>query len=120
MRHHHAFPDRQVNGHTLDVGGDYQWRKDGEAHLFSPQIIHTLQKAVRTGNYETFKQYSALVNEQMKQLYTLRGLLDFKKREPIPHRGSRIGRGDPQALQDRRDELRLDLAGGARRRSPSP
>ena len=83
-RHSHAFPDRQVNGHTLDAGGEYQWRKEGEAHLFSPQTIHTLQKAVRTGSYETFKQYSSLVNEQGKKHYTLRGLLDFKKREPVP------------------------------------
>ncbi len=84
MRHNHAFPDRQVNGHTLEVGGDYQWRKEGEAHLFSPQVIHTLQKAVRTGSYETYKQYAVLVNNQMKQHYTLRGLLDFKQRTPVP------------------------------------
>ncbi len=84
MRHNHAFPDRQVNGHTLEVGGDYQWRKEGEAHLFSPQVIHSLQKAVRTGSYDTYKQYALLVNEQMKQFYTLRGLLEFKKQTPIP------------------------------------
>jgi glutamate synthase (ferredoxin) len=84
MRHNHAFPDRQVNGQTLDAGGEYQWRKEGEAHLFSPQVIHTLQKAVRSGNFETFQQYSALVNEQTKKHYTLRGLLDFKKQTPVP------------------------------------
>ena len=83
-RHSHAFPDRQVNGHTLEVGGDYQWRKEGESHLFSPQVIHSLQKAVRTGSYETFKQYSGLVNEQGKKHFTLRGLLDFRKRTPVP------------------------------------
>jgi glutamate synthase (ferredoxin) len=70
--------------HALDVGGDYQWRKEGEAHLFNPLTIHTLQKAVRTGNYETFKQYSSLVNTQVKQIYTLRGLLDFKAQTPVP------------------------------------
>jgi glutamate synthase (ferredoxin) len=84
MRHSHAFPDRQVNGHTLEVGGDYQWRKEGEAHLFSPQVIHSLQKAVRTGSYETYKHYAGLVNEQGKAHFTLRGLLDLKKREPVP------------------------------------
>jgi glutamate synthase (ferredoxin) len=84
VRHSHAFPDRQVNGQTLEAGGDYQWRKEGEGHLFSPQVIHTLQKAVRTGNYATFKQYSALVNEQDRTHYTLRSLLDFKKRTPVP------------------------------------
>jgi glutamate synthase (ferredoxin) len=84
LRHSHAFPDRQTNGHTLDVGGEYQWRKDGEAHLFSPQTIHALQKAVKEGKYELYKQYAALVNEQNQKFYTLRGLLAFKQRESIP------------------------------------
>ncbi|PSB61110.1 glutamate synthase large subunit, partial [filamentous cyanobacterium CCP1] len=83
LRHRHAFPDRQTNGHTLDVGGEYQWRKEGEAHLFSPQTIHALQKAVREGDYEQYKQYAALVNEQNQKFFTLRGLLEFKSREPI-------------------------------------
>jgi glutamate synthase (ferredoxin) len=83
LRHNHAFPDRPANNPTLEVGGEYQWRKDGEAHLFSPQTIHFLQKAVREGNYEQFKQYAALVNEQNQKFYTLRGLLEFKAREPI-------------------------------------
>jgi glutamate synthase (ferredoxin) len=84
LRHRHAFPDREVNGHTLDVGGEYQWRKDGEAHLFSPETIHTLQKAVQTGNYDNFKKYSALVNEQNQKFFTLRGLLQFKSHQSIP------------------------------------
>ncbi len=83
-RHSHAFPDRQVNGHALDAGGEYQWRKDGEAHLFSPQTVHALQRAVRTGSYPAFQQYSALVNDQGRAHYTLRGLLDFKQCEPVP------------------------------------
>jgi glutamate synthase (ferredoxin) len=84
LRHHQAFPDRPSNGHTLDVGGEYQWRKEGEAHLFSPQTIHTLQRAVREGNYDLYKQYAAMVNEQNQKFFTLRGLLEFKAREPIP------------------------------------
>lgn len=84
LRHSHAFPDREVNGHTLDVGGEYQWRKDGEAHLFSPETIHTLQKAVRTDSYALYKQYAALVNEQNQKHFTLRGLLAFKPRQPVP------------------------------------
>jgi glutamate synthase (ferredoxin) len=84
LRHSRAFPDREGREPTLDVGGDYQWRKDGEAHLFSPQTIHTLQKAVREGNYDLFKQYAALVNEQNQQLFTLRGLLQFKTQQSIP------------------------------------
>jgi glutamate synthase (ferredoxin) len=84
LRHSHAFPDRPTNGHTLDVGGEYQWRKEGEVHLFSPQTIHTLQKAAREGNYELYKQYAKLVNEQNQKYFTLRGLLEFKQRESVP------------------------------------
>jgi len=84
MRHSHAFPDRDANGHTLDVGGEYQWRKDGEAHLLSPEIIHALQQAVREGNYELYKKYAAKVNEQNQKFFTLRGLLEFKASEAIP------------------------------------
>jgi glutamate synthase (ferredoxin) len=84
QRHQHAFPDRQVNGHTLDVGGQYQWRADGEYHLFNPQTVHKLQKAVRNNDYKTFKEYSQLVNEQNKRWCTLRALLDFKAGTAIP------------------------------------
>ncbi|MGA2029461.1 MAG: glutamate synthase large subunit [Verrucomicrobiota bacterium] len=83
-RHRHAFPDRQVNG-VLDAGGQYQWRDNGEFHLFNPQSIHKLQNACRTGNYKIFQEYAALINNQAKNLCTLRGLLDFKFAEnPIP------------------------------------
>jgi glutamate synthase (ferredoxin) len=84
LRHQRAFPDRSANGHVLDVGGQYQWRDEGEYHLFNPQTIHKLQHAVRTGNYKTFKEYSTLVNEQNRNWCTLRGLLDFKKVKPVP------------------------------------
>jgi glutamate synthase (ferredoxin) len=84
LRHSHAFPEREVNGHTLDAGGEYQWRKDGEAHLFSPETIHSLQKAVREGRYDLYKKYAALVNEQNQKFFTLRGLLEFKERQPVP------------------------------------
>ena len=84
IRHQHAFPERQVNGHTLDVGGQYQWRAEGEAHLFSPQTVHKLQLACRTSNYKVFKDYSSLVNDQTKKHFTLRGLLDFKPGKSVP------------------------------------
>jgi len=77
-RHRHAFPDRQVNGATLEAGGQYQWRKDGEYHLFNPDTVHKLQNAVRTKNYAAFKDYSKAVNEQATNLATLRGLLQIK------------------------------------------
>jgi glutamate synthase (ferredoxin) len=83
-RHNHAFPDRPVNG-VLDAGGQYQWRADGEYHLFNPQTIHKLQIACRLGSYKTFQEYAELVNNQAKNLCTLRGLLDFKWAEkPVP------------------------------------
>ena len=83
-RHHAAYPERQVNGHVLPVGGQYQWRDDGEAHLFNPETIHRLQKAVRTGSYAVFKEYAKLINDQSKNLCTLRSLLEFKAGSPIP------------------------------------
>jgi glutamate synthase (ferredoxin) len=84
IRHEHAFPKRQVNGHTLDVGGQYQWRAEGEYHLFNPQTVHKLQQSVRTGSYKIFQEYSALVNNQLKQFATLRGMLDLKPGTAIP------------------------------------
>ncbi len=84
LRHQHAFAGNESNGSTLDVGGEYQWRKDGEAHLLSPKAIHLLQQAAREGDYDVYKQYAALVNEQGQQRFRLRDLLQFKQREPIP------------------------------------
>jgi glutamate synthase (ferredoxin) len=83
-RHHSAFPERDVNGHGLPVGGQYQWRSEGEQHLFSPEAIHRLQKAVRTGSYAAFKEYSRIIDNQAQKLCTLRGLLDFKPGASIP------------------------------------
>src|SRR5688572_10947221 len=84
IRHREAFPPRSVNGHVLDVGGQYQWRQGGEYHLFNPQTVHKLQRACRSNDYKIFKEYSALVNDQTKQWCTLRGLLDFKPATAIP------------------------------------
>ncbi len=84
MRHRSAFPARPVNGHALETGGLYQWRADGEHHLFNPESIHRLQKAVRTGSYATYKSYAQLIDDQSKKLATLRGLLEFAPCEPVP------------------------------------
>jgi glutamate synthase (ferredoxin) len=84
MRHQAAFPERPLERHVLPVGGQYQWRAEGEYHLFNPETIHRLQKAVRTGSYATFRSYSSLVNDQAANLCTLRGLLDFKAGDPVP------------------------------------
>ena len=86
IRHRQAFPDRhiEIEEQALESGGMYQWRKDGEFHLFNPETIHLLQKAVRTGDYEVYKQYAKKVNDQSENLSTLRGLMKFKsKRTPV-------------------------------------
>jgi len=87
IRHRAAFPDRHIEAEeqALDSGGMYQWRADGEYHLFNPETIHLLQKAVRTGSYEVYKQYANKVNNQSENLSTLRGLMKFRsKRTPVP------------------------------------
>jgi glutamate synthase domain-containing protein 2/glutamate synthase domain-containing protein 3 len=85
LRHQAAFPPRPADAHTLPAGGQYQWRADGEHHLFNPESIHRLQKAVRTGSYETYKSYAQLIDDQSTRLATLRGLLEFKPaRKPVP------------------------------------
>lgn len=83
-RHNHAFPDRQVNGQTLDPGGQYQWRKDGEYHMFNPNTVHKLQIACRTNNFKTFREYSQAIDEQSKNFCTLRGLFEFKSGKSVP------------------------------------
>ncbi|MSU41828.1 MAG: glutamate synthase subunit alpha, partial [Pedosphaera sp.] len=84
LRHRGAFPDRRVGAPVLDVGGRYQWRRDGEYHLFNPDTVHKLQKAVRNADYKVFQDYSKAVNEQFHNWCTLRGLLDFKPATAIP------------------------------------
>jgi len=85
MRHQRAFPERSKGVDVLIPGGYYQWRADGDRHLFNPRTIHTLQLATRTNSYAAFKEYSTLVNAQEKEFCTLRALLDFTFAEnPIP------------------------------------
>jgi len=83
-RHRRAFPREAVNA-ELDAGGQYQWRDGGEYHLFNPQTIHKLQTACRLGSEKIYREYAELVNNQAKNLCTLRGLLDFNFAEkPVP------------------------------------
>ncbi len=85
LRHQKAYPERPVEQPDLDWGGEYQWRRDGEYHLFNPETVFKLQHATRTGQYKIFKEYTSLVDNQSKHLCTLRGLLDLKWAEqPIP------------------------------------
>jgi len=84
-RHHRAFPDRPVPGPDLDWGGQYQWRADGEYHMYNPETVHKLQYSTRMNNYRIFKEYTALMDSTSQKMCTLRGLLDLKFAEqPIP------------------------------------
>ncbi|MEW6301234.1 MAG: glutamate synthase large subunit, partial [Thermodesulfobacteriota bacterium] len=85
QQHAKAFPAIPVNGHTLEVHGQYQYRAGGELHLFNPKTVHLLQKACRNNDYATFKEYTKLIDDQSERMATLRGLLEFKSAEtPIP------------------------------------
>ena len=84
-RHRRAFPERLVGPRDLDWGGEYQWRVDGEYHLFNPDTVARLQHATRTGQYGLFKEYTRLVDEQGRRLCTLRGLFELQgAAAPIP------------------------------------
>ena len=84
-RHRRAFPARPMRLPDLDWGGQYQWRNDGEYHMYNPDSIHKLQYSTRTNNYKIFKEYTELINVASARLCTLRGLMDLKFAEnPIP------------------------------------
>jgi len=86
-RHHIAYPPGgEVPGtKRLPIGGEYQWRREGEPHLFDPETVFTLQHSTRNKRYDIFKRYTDRVNEQSERLMTLRGLFAFKEgaSEPI-------------------------------------
>ncbi|WP_405134087.1 glutamate synthase large subunit [Nocardia sp. NBC_01388] len=87
-RHRIAFlENRNERAHReLEVGGEYQWRREGEYHLFNPDTVFKLQHATRSGQYKVFKEYTRLVDDQSERLASLRGLFKFKSksRNPIP------------------------------------
>jgi len=86
-RHHIAYPPGgEVPGtKRLPIGGEYQWRRDGEPHLFDPETVFTLQHSTRNKRFDVFKRYTSRINDQSKSLMTLRGLFTFKEglRPPI-------------------------------------
>ena len=79
-RHHIAYPPGgEIPGtKRLPIGGEYQWRREGEPHLFDPETVFALQHATRNKRYDIFKRYTNRVDDQSKRLMTLRGLFDFK------------------------------------------
>ena len=86
QRHAFVHLELTIAGHLdLRAGGQYQWRKDGEHHMWNPDTIASLQQAVRTNNFETFRQFADYIDFESKRLCTIRGLLEFKKLDrPIP------------------------------------
>src|SRR3989475_4734714 len=84
LRHDHAYRVSPPLDGDLDVGGHYQWRRRGEHHAYNPNTVALLQHAVRAGSYRKFKEYSAVVNDESHRLCTIRGLLQFRKGDPIP------------------------------------
>jgi glutamate synthase (NADPH/NADH) large chain len=84
-RHATAYPrDGVAPAHReLEIGGEYQWRREGEPHLFDPETVFKLQHATKAGRYDIFKQYTQRVDEQSERLMTLRGLFKLKDAEAL-------------------------------------
>ena len=85
-RHQAAFVENpgETAHRDLDGGGEYQWRQEGEHHLFNPETVYKLQHSTRAGRYDIFNEYTRLVDEQSERLGTLRGLLRFRTEERTP------------------------------------
>jgi glutamate synthase (NADPH/NADH) large chain len=81
-KHWYAFSRKDIPVDRLPVGGVYQWKRKGEFHLFNPQTIHLLQYATKMNDYNTFKKYSKVVNDQSEKAATLRSMFQFKVNRP--------------------------------------
>jgi glutamate synthase (NADPH/NADH) large chain len=85
QRHSAGFPSRDSEVAPLAPGGIYQWRAEGESHLYNPETIYTLQQACRLGSYDLFSEYTRLINDEYAHRTTLRGLLEFDlSGQPVP------------------------------------
>ena len=85
-RHLRAYPEDGIPlaHRNLEVGGHYQWRREGEQHLFDPEAVFRLQQATRKNDYEQFKRYSARINDNSSRIMTLRAMMKFRSAKPIP------------------------------------
>ena len=83
-RHSKAYVHESNLGLPLEIGGDYRWRRDGEAHAVNPKTIASLQQAVRQNKPESYEAFAKMINEQNEKLMTLRGLFEFSSFDPIP------------------------------------
>ena len=136
-RHRVAYPrDGIAPSHRdLEMGGEYQWRREGELHLFDPETVFRLQHATREGRYDVFKQYTSPGQRAVRAAAHAARAVPVQGRGGLRprahrHRRGRAGLRDREALLHRRDVVRLDLPGGprdprdrdepARRASPTP
>ena len=84
-RYQRAYLKKDIDANLdLEIGGQYRWRRNGEPHLFNPLSIAKLQDSVRTNKPQKYKEYSELINNQSRQLMTIRGLFEFSNYDPIP------------------------------------
>ena len=85
LRHQHAFASAETDESAdLEIGGSYRWRRNGEAHMLNPATIAKLQVATRQNKYESYEEFAKLVNDQSRQLMTIRGMFTFTDLDPIP------------------------------------
>ena len=121
-RHYRAYPQRggRPPHRRLETGGDYQWRREGEPHLFSPETVFKLQHATRTGQESVYREYTKLVDDQSARLMTLRGLLRIRGIDDVPPGGSSgaSARLCPFRLR-RSNRSRASCAGSAPARCPT-
>ncbi|PRO66611.1 glutamate synthase large subunit [Alkalicoccus urumqiensis] len=83
-RHAPAYEEERGKQKKLEAGDEFQYRQNGEDHQYNPKTIHMLQHSTRSGDYEAFKEYSRLITDEKNNLQSLRGMIKFKKREPVP------------------------------------
>ncbi|MFS3130296.1 glutamate synthase large subunit [Nocardioides sp. Bht2] len=97
LRHAKAYPASGIAPahRELEIGGEYQWRREGEPHLFDPETVFRLQHSTRAGRYDVFKQYTERVNEQSERLMTLRGLFTFKDAAALGRQAISIDEVEP-------------------------
>ena len=117
-RHRRAHYDRptELAHRELESGGEYQWRRDGEYHLFNPRTVFKLQHATRAKRFDVFREYTEAVDDQSERLATLRGLLRLRPAEggPVPIEEVEPAIGDHDPVLDRGHVVRVDLGRGPR------
>ena len=118
MRHRRAYPENPTERahRRLEIGGEYQWRREGEVHLFNPETVFLLQHATRSRQYDVFEQYTRDRRQAVGGGRHAARAVRAEDRRPAARadRRGRAGQRDRQAVLHRRDELRLDLGRGAR------